>query len=122
MITYMYGHCDAFDVVYTQTASNQWQATVPPDLEDGKYIVDIYGIDNAGFVVYWSGILYMYNSKFIRLELLPESCVTYRTDNITVADVYIPSNDLDFIITQRHGFILLNREAHVSWIAVGYQS
>ena len=58
MITSMYGHCDAFDVIYTQIGENQWQATVPPDLTDGKYVVDIYGVDNTGFLVYWAGILY----------------------------------------------------------------
>ena len=63
MITSMYGHCDAFDVVYTQIGKDQWQATVPPDLTDGKYVVDIYGVDNTGFLVYWAGILYMYDSR-----------------------------------------------------------
>lgn len=34
----MYGHCDAFDVIYTQVGENQWQATVPP--EAGTYVLE----------------------------------------------------------------------------------
>lgn len=121
MITQMYGHCDAFDVVYTQTASNQWQAVVPPDLKDGKYVTDIYAVDDTGYMVYWAGILYMYDSKYIKLEILPDSCVIYRTDNVAITDVYMPSNHL-FYTMQQYEFKLLEREEHISWVAVGYQT
>lgn len=122
MITRMYGHCDEFDVVYTQINTLQWQAVVPPDLEDGKYVTDIYAVDDTGCIVYWAGILYMYDSKHIKLEILPDSCVIYRTDNITITDVYMPSNHHHFYTMQQYEFILLNREEHVSWGAVGYQN
>lgn len=93
----MYGHCDAFDVIYTQVGENQWQATVPPDLTDGKYVVDIYGVDNTGFLVYWAGILYMYDSRFVRLELLPDSCVMFYTDTV-VSDVWDSSDRWDLSV------------------------
>lgn len=118
----MYGHCDAFDVVYTQINASQWQAVVPPDLEDGKYVTDIYAVDDTGYIVYWAGILYMYDSKYIKLEILPDSCAIYHTDNIAIADVYMPSNHHHFYTMQQYEFILLNREEHVSWVAVGYQT
>ena len=77
MIVEMYGHCDTFDVVYTCIEPGLWQATVPADLTDGKYVVDIYGVDSTGYIVYWTGILYMWDSRVISLEILPESCITF---------------------------------------------
>ena len=94
----MYGHCDAFYVVYTQIGKDQWQATVPPDMTDGKYVVDIYGVDNTGFLVYWAGILYMYDSRFVRLELLPDSCVMFYTDTVDMSDVWDSSDRWDLSV------------------------
>ncbi len=88
MITQMYGHCDAFDVVYTQINASQWQTNVPPDLSDGKYVTDIYAVDDTGYIVYWAGILYMYDSRVVKLELMPDSCVMFYTDVISVSEVY----------------------------------
>lgn len=73
----MYGHCDSFDIVYTQTSENLWQAEVPADLSDGKYVVDIYGVDDTGYIVYWTGILYMYDSRVVKLELLQDTHVIF---------------------------------------------
>lgn len=100
MITSMYGHCDAFDVVYTQIGKDQWQATVPPDLTDGKYVVDIYGVDNTGFLVYWAGILYMYDSRLIKIELLPDSCVIFYTDAVDVSEVWDSSGQWELSVMQ----------------------
>lgn len=96
----MYGHCDAFDVVYTQIGKDQWQATVPPDLTDGKYVVDIYGVDNTGFLVYWAGILYMYDSRLIKIELLPDSCVIFYTDAVDVSEVWDSSGQWELSVMQ----------------------
>ncbi len=68
----MYGHCDSFDVTYTKIGENLWETEVPADLSDGKYVVEIYGIDETGFIVYWTGILYMFDSRVVMLELLPD--------------------------------------------------
>lgn len=100
MITSMYGHCDAFDVIYTQVGEDQWQATVPPDLTDGKYVVDIYGVDNTGFLVYWAGILYMYDSRLIKIELLPDSCVIFYTDAVDVSEVWDSSGQWELSVMQ----------------------
>lgn len=88
MIVAMYGHCDSFDVTYTKIGENFWQAEVPADLSDGKYVVDIYGVDTTGYIVYWTGILYMYDSRVVGLELLPDSCVAFydSTDDVRFFD------------------------------------
>lgn len=77
MIIAMYGHCDSFDVTYTRIGEGLWQAEVPADLSDGKYVVDIYGVDTTGYIVYWAGILYMYDSRVVKLELLQDSRVIF---------------------------------------------
>ena len=73
MITSMYGHCDAFDVIYTQVGENQWR-------------------------VYWAGILYMYDSRFVKLELLPDSCVMFYTDTVDMSDVWDSSDRWDMSV------------------------
>ncbi len=84
MLTAMYGHCDSFDIIYTRINGNLWQAEVPADLSDGKYVVDIFGVDDTGYIVYWCGILYMYDSRIVKLELLQDSNVIFydSTDEI----------------------------------------
>ena len=77
MIVAMYGHCDSFEVTYTKVGEGLWQTEVPADLSDGKYIVDIYGVDSAGYIAYWTGILYMYDSRMVGLELLQDSHVIF---------------------------------------------
>lgn len=98
MLTAMYGHCDSFDIVYEKVSEGLWQAEVPADLSDGKYVVDIFGIDDTGFIVYWSGILYMYDSRVVRLELLQDSCVIFydSTDDIQVLD---PFEELEILLS-----------------------
>lgn len=88
MIIAMYGHCDSFDVTYTIIGEGLWQAEVPADLSDGKYVVDIYGVDTTGYIVYWTGILYMYDSRVVKLELLQDSRVIFydSTDEIYIFD------------------------------------
>lgn len=72
MIIAMYGHCDSFDVTYTKIGEKLWTTEVPADLSDGKYIVEIYGVDETGYIAYWTGILYMYDSRVVMLKLLPD--------------------------------------------------
>lgn len=88
MIVSMYGRCDNFDVVYTKVGDGLWRTKVPADLSDGKYVVDIYGIDSTGYIVYWTGILYMYDSRVVKLELLQESNVVFYTltDDVCIFD------------------------------------
>ena len=88
MIVAMHGHCDDFEVTYTNVGEGLWQTEVPADLSDGKYVVDICGVDTTGYIVYWTGILYMYDSRVISLELIPESCVVFR-DSADIIKVYV---------------------------------
>lgn len=68
----MYGYCDNFYVTYKKVGENRWETEVPADLSDGKYVIEIYGEDETGGIVYWAGILYMFDSRVVMLELLPD--------------------------------------------------
>lgn len=98
MIVSMYGHCDDFDVVYAKTDNNLWQTNIPADLSDGKYVVEIYGVDNTGYIAYWTGILYMYDSRVVRLELLEDSYGMFWTD--AISDVWDSSDIVDVRVSQ----------------------
>ena len=99
MLIAMYGHCDSFEITYTKIGENLWQSEVPADLSDGKYVVDIYGIDSTGYIVYWTGILYMYDSRVVKLELLQDSRSIFydSTDEIQVFDT---TDKIEILLSQ----------------------
>ncbi|MHB1154061.1 MAG: PF13754 domain-containing protein [Eubacteriales bacterium] len=70
------GHADTFDLVFIRGPDKKWAVTVPPDLSDGRYVCDIYATNAIGEIAYWTGILYMTDSRFVYLNLVQ--------DNITV--------------------------------------
>lgn len=69
MIVRVYGRCDGFEVIFQKTEEGLWTAEVPPDLTDGKYAAEIFAEDIASKVVCWTGFLYLYDSRLVRLEL-----------------------------------------------------
>lgn len=69
MIIEMYGKCDNYEITFTQNAAGLWEAGVPADYEDGQYVVEIWALDITGLIIYWAGILYMYDGKVVFLQL-----------------------------------------------------
>lgn len=69
MIIEMYGKCDNYEITFTQNAAGLWEAGVPADYEDGQYVVEIWALDITGLIIYWTGILYMYDGKVVFLQL-----------------------------------------------------
>lgn len=62
-IVYMWGYADGFELVFSQLNSRQWAASVPPDLSDGQYAVEIHALAENGYICLWTGILYMNQGK-----------------------------------------------------------
>ncbi len=89
----MCGHCDSFDVTYTKIGENHWETEVPADLSDGKYVVEIYGLDETGYIAYWTGILYMFDSRVVMLELLPDCSGRFWSSTDTVETQFWDSAD-----------------------------
>jgi len=58
-IVYMWGYADGFDLVFARQANGMWTTSVPPDLSDGQYAVEIHALAENGYICLWTGILYM---------------------------------------------------------------
>ena len=83
MITAVWGRADSFDVIFTPSGAGDWRVSVPPDLSDGQYAVEIWAENDAGEQAYWTGTLYMVDSVLVCLHLtddpytvwlLPDRC------------------------------------------------
>lgn len=72
MITKIIGKCDGVDIVFTMTANGGWQSTIPPDLKDGKYILELFATDEAGNVAYITDVLYSVDSATLDFKVLFE--------------------------------------------------
>lgn len=86
-ITELRGKCDNYEVVFTQAERGTWQAKVPADFEDGRYIAEFWAVDITGQLIYWTGILYMYDGKVVFLELSDdpyEILIGTTTDDIQI--------------------------------------
>lgn len=87
MITKMWGKCDNYDVVFTENEQGLWETIVPADFEDGKYVVEIWAEDSAGWLIYWTGVLYMYNGKVVFLELAEDPYKVFITTSTDIIEV-----------------------------------
>ncbi len=59
IIIRVWGKADNFEIEFTNTGGTAWECTVPPDLEDGQYAVEINAMNEHGETAYWTGILFM---------------------------------------------------------------
>lgn len=62
MIKRVYGKADSFDLIFIENGGI-WIVSVPADLEDGRYVVELFAEDNFGFTSFYTGILYMFDGK-----------------------------------------------------------
>lgn len=77
----VWGNADQYSLIFKQEKGGVWRASVPTDLADGQYACEFWAENAIGEQAYWSGILYVQDSRLvcIRLEedpyqaiLLPE--------------------------------------------------
>lgn len=84
MITRVYGKADNFELEFTWDGS-VWNAAVPADLSDGKYVCEFYAVDNYGFTSYYTGILYMFDGKAV-IELSKDDIyIGFYADDISLS-------------------------------------
>ena len=78
------GRADSFDLIFNKCIDGLWAVTVPPDLSDGQYVCEIYATNESGETAYWTGMLYMADSRLVCLKLVSEKYTAYilpqRTD------------------------------------------
>lgn len=66
----MWGTCDGKSIIFTRVHDNEWICDVPPDLSDGRCIVEIWAELTSGGVIYTTAILYMFDGKCVSLEMV----------------------------------------------------
>ncbi len=69
----VWGCADQYNLTFEQTTSGDWHAAVPADLKDGQYAVELWAENAIGEQTYWTGILYMMNSRMVCIRLTEES-------------------------------------------------
>lgn len=57
----VWGKADSFDIEFTHIGGTKWKCSVPPDVKDGQYAVEIWAISKFGDIAYWTGELFMCN-------------------------------------------------------------
>ena len=74
MVTKMWGKADSFELVFSPIDSSceKWMTSVPADLDDGQYIVELYCSDDGGNIAYWTGILYLNNSSNVEIRIVAD--------------------------------------------------
>lgn len=70
-ITRVWGKADQFDLVFSPSG-DLWDAAVPADIEDGRYVVELFALDDVGNQAYWTGILYINSSKNVRVRIIAD--------------------------------------------------
>ena len=61
----VWGHADQYNLILRQVEGGDWQASVPADLTDGQYACEFWAENAAAEQTYWSGVLYMQNSRLV---------------------------------------------------------
>ena len=72
MVTRVWGKADVFELVFSLSKSDHWEASVPADLEDGQYIIELYCEDDSGNMGYWTGVLYLCNADEIKVRIIAD--------------------------------------------------
>ena len=57
MVVSLTGMVDSIPVIFTRTEDDLWTTVVPPDLNDGMYIIELTAVDNAGNQTFYVGKL-----------------------------------------------------------------
>lgn len=84
MIVSLTGKADHFELFFTRQQGNTWAAEVPPNLETGRYIVELCAVDGAGNVGYWRGVLYMSENVRVSIDIFYDEYQTWVINDVKV--------------------------------------
>ena len=87
MITRVYGKADNFELEFAWDGS-VWNAAVPADLSDGKYVCEFWALDSYGYTAYYTGILYMFDGNAV-LDIVKDTVIFefYQNDILLIHEV-----------------------------------
>lgn len=70
MIVKVSGKVDGQDVIFERSEGNQWNITVPYDL-DGMYVIEVTAENDAGNVAYYTKMLLIVDPATLCVKLVP---------------------------------------------------
>lgn len=92
LLVSVWGTCDGTDILFSEISANEWETVVPADLQDGEYIVEIWGRTQSGFLIYTTAILYLTDARCVRLKLMNDGYYVRigpkREYRVVLQDVY----------------------------------
>lgn len=60
----LWGTADKFEIEFDKNPSTGlWDVTIPADLEDGHYVVELFAMNEYNETGYWTGVLFMYQGR-----------------------------------------------------------
>ena len=72
MVVSLTGTVDSVPVIFTRTDDGLWETTVPPDLKDGRYIVELIATDDAGNQTYKIAELWMWQKVITCFKIIEQ--------------------------------------------------
>lgn len=81
MITRIEGMADRHALTFAPVGGDYWEAKVPPDLDDGMYIVTLWAWDDAGNSAYYATALMMVEAGQLAVTWLPDRHVQHWADD-----------------------------------------
>lgn len=73
MVTRVWGKADSYELTFSPAFGDTWKASVPADMEDGQYAVELYCIDESGNIAYWTGMLYLNKSAQVGVRIVADA-------------------------------------------------
>lgn len=87
MVEEMYGLCDGKSIIFKYVGEGLWETIVPADMDDGKYIVEIYARLFTGDIIYYAAVLYICDSRFVSLTPIEDGNYVIISENRMYASV-----------------------------------
>ena len=85
MILRVWGTADEHEIVFKLNNDGLWEVSVPTDLSDGQYVVELYAQDDYGFTIFYTGMLYIFDGKATLIMDADDIEIGIHADDIEIA-------------------------------------
>ena len=100
MVVSLTGMVDSIPVIFTRTEDDLWTTVVPPDLNDGMYIIELTAVDNAGNQTFYVGKLYVWQRVSTQFHLIEQPYIHKLLSQKHMANCH-ERYDLEWILRPR---------------------
>ena len=105
MVVSLTGTVDSVPVIFTKTGDGLWQTVVPPDLDDGIYIVELTATDDAGNQTYKIAELWVWQKVITHFKIIEQPF----THKLLSEKYTFDCRDELFHVLKRNHFICVDR-------------